>query len=163
MITRDDKKERLLKGRGLLKRRGLLKGRGLLSKERQLLWRRARVFHLWRLPLEFTSPTGGRTGFSELPAKSCLGRLLAGNGLEFSGTPRFRGTFRQGFPGRAKLGQHFRHHLARDVGQAEIPPLELEGQLGMVHAQAVQDGRLQVVDRHRIFHHVVTVVVCLSD
>jgi hypothetical protein len=37
MITRDDKKERLLKGRGLLKRRGLLKGRGLLSREKAIV------------------------------------------------------------------------------------------------------------------------------
>jgi hypothetical protein len=38
------------------------------------------------------------------------------------------------FPRKVALGQYFRHHLARDVGQAEIAALELEGQLGMVHA-----------------------------
>jgi hypothetical protein len=53
--------------------------------------------------------------------------------------PRFRGTSGEVwvpslFPRKVALGQHFRHYFARDVGQSEVAPLELEGQLGMVHA-----------------------------
>src|SRR5271170_3747109 len=41
--------------------------------------------------------------------------------------------------------------------------LELKGQLFMVHAEAMQDGRLQIVDMHRILRDVVTIVVGLAE
>jgi hypothetical protein len=41
------------------------------------------------------------------------------------------------------------------IGQAEVAALELERQFGMVDAQLVQDGGVQIVHMHRIFHDVV--------
>ena len=40
----------------------------------------------------------------------------------------------------------FLHHFAADVGQAEVAALEAEGEPGVIDAQEVQDGGLEVVD-----------------
>ena len=45
------------------------------------------------------------------------------------------------------------------VRQAEIPPLMPEGQFFMVDAQAMQHGRIQVVDVNRFIDHVVAEVI----
>src|SRR5262245_9074101 len=54
------------------------------------------------------------------------------------------------------------NHFAMDVGEAEVTALEAVRQLFMVDAQAVQDGRVLVVDVNRILHDVVAVIVGLS-
>jgi hypothetical protein len=45
------------------------------------------------------------------------------------------------------------------VGEPEIPSLEPIGQLGVIHAEAVQQRGLKVMHMHRIFDYVVAVVV----
>ena len=51
--------------------------------------------------------------------------------------------------------------VAVNVGQAEVPSLELVGQPRVVDAEAVQDRRVEVVDVHRVVDDVVGVVVGL--
>ena len=55
------------------------------------------------------------------------------------------------------------HHRPHHVGQPEMPALELVGQPRVIDAQAVQDGRVQVVHVDRIAGDVVAVVVGLAD
>ena len=49
-----------------------------------------------------------------------------------------------------------------DVGQAVVAALELEGQPGVVDAQAVEDRGVQVVDVDRVLDDVVAEVVGLA-
>ena len=49
-----------------------------------------------------------------------------------------------------------------DVGQAVVPALELVGQPGVVDAQAVQQGGVQIVHMHPVADDVVAVVVGLA-
>src|SRR4051794_16047740 len=48
--------------------------------------------------------------------------------------------------GRAGSREQLADHLALDIGQAEVAPLEAIGQLRVLQAEQVQDGRLEVVD-----------------
>ena len=52
------------------------------------------------------------------------------------------------------------HHFAVHVRQAEVPALVLEGELGVLDAEQVHHGRVQVVDV--VFGDVVAVVVGLA-
>ncbi len=61
-------------------------------------------------------------------------------------------------PGRIS-GQDLLDHRAMHVGQAMVPALVLEGQPGVVDAQAVQDRGVQVVDVDGISDDVVAEVV----
>src|SRR5262245_31938853 len=61
------------------------------------------------------------------------------------------------------LSQNVLDHFAVDIRQAEVPALELVGQAQVVHAEAAQHGRLQVVNVHGIGDHVVAVVVRLAN
>src|ERR1035437_1693937 len=70
-------------------------------------------------------------------------------------------TIRSG--GKSESGQNLINHIAGDVGEPEIASLELKRQLGVLNAQAVQDGGLQVVDVDRVFQNVVTEVVGLAQ
>ena len=49
---------------------------------------------------------------------------------------------------QARSGQD---DVAVDVGEAVVPPLELEGQLRVAEAQQVEHGGVQIVDVHGIF------------
>jgi hypothetical protein len=49
-----------------------------------------------------------------------------------------------------------------NVGEAVVAALELEGQAGVVDAEAAQHGGVQIVDVHGIADHVVAVVVGLA-
>ena len=60
------------------------------------------------------------------------------------------------------LRQEFLHHRSVDIRQPEIAPLIAVGQLGVIHAQAVQQRRIQVVHVDRILGDVVAVVVGLA-
>ena len=57
------------------------------------------------------------------------------------------------------LCQELRDHFAADVRQAEVPALELVGELRVVQAHQVKDGGVQVVDVDRVFDHVVAEIV----
>src|SRR6266481_9735599 len=50
-----------------------------------------------------------------------------------------------------------------DVREAEVAALEAVGELLVINAHAVQDGRVQIVDVDRIFDDIVTVVVGLAE
>ncbi len=63
----------------------------------------------------------------------------------------------------ANLDQQLFRYFTRNVGQPEMAALEFVGQPLVVDAQAMQDGRLQIVDVHRVGDHVVAVVVGLAD
>jgi hypothetical protein len=58
---------------------------------------------------------------------------------------------------RQNLADHFPGHIR----QPEIAALIAIGQTFLIHTQTMQDRRLNVVDMHGIFHHVVAVVVGL--
>ena len=51
------------------------------------------------------------------------------------------------------LGQQPLHHLAVDIGEAKFAALKAVGQLGVVHAEEVQDGGVKVVDGDRVLRH----------
>ena len=59
--------------------------------------------------------------------------------------------------------QNLRHHVAPDVRQSVVAPLETVGELGVPDSQQMQDGRLEVVGVDRITHHVVAKVVRRSQ
>src|SRR5258708_18295670 len=50
-----------------------------------------------------------------------------------------------------------------NVREPEVAALEAVGELLVINAHAVQDGRVQIVDVDRIFHDIVTVVVGLAE
>ena len=54
------------------------------------------------------------------------------------------------FPGRS--GEHFPHHPAVDIGQAEIAAGMAEGEPLVVDAQLVQQGGVQVMHVHLVLH-----------
>src|SRR5437763_690927 len=54
---------------------------------------------------------------------------------------------RQGYPASTSWsGEEFLHDATGYVGEAEVAALEAIGQLGVVEAQEVEEGRVQVVD-----------------
>src|SRR5262245_27911540 len=61
------------------------------------------------------------------------------------------------------LRQNPFHEGAVNVRQPEVTPLEFVRQPGVVDAQTMQDGRVQVVDVDRIACDVVTEIVRLAD
>src|SRR5262245_13000973 len=50
-----------------------------------------------------------------------------------------------------------------NIRQAEFTPLELKGEPGMVHTQAMQDRGVQVVHVHRVARDVIAEVIRLTD
>src|SRR5262245_25076681 len=65
-------------------------------------------------------------------------------------------------PDSSRIPEDPPHHFSVHVGQAEVPPLELEGQPLVVDPQQAEDGGLEVVHVYRVLHHVVGVVVGLA-
>src|SRR5204863_10163034 len=51
---------------------------------------------------------------------------------------------------------------AENVGQTIMAPLEFEGQLHVVHAQAMEDGSVQIVHVDRVLDDVIAEVVGFS-
>jgi len=56
---------------------------------------------------------------------------------------------------RGLLRENLLHDVSLDIGQPEIPSLEFESQPRVVNAQAMQDGRVQIVGVNRIARDVV--------
>ena len=48
------------------------------------------------------------------------------------------------------LGDEILYHVAMDVGQSIVTPLEMIGQLLVIQAQQMQNGSLQIVNMHRV-------------
>jgi hypothetical protein len=67
------------------------------------------------------------------------------------------------FAGRNDLSQDVLYHIAMHIRQAEMPPLELIGQLRVVNTQATQDCRVQIMDIHGILDDVVAEVVRFAE
>src|SRR5436309_10764225 len=61
--------------------------------------------------------------------------------------------------GLAPSHQNLLHHLPRDVGEAKIAALEAVGELGVVYAELLEEGGLEVVDVDRVLGDVVAEVV----
>jgi len=76
--------------------------------------------------------TLGETGRPSITLPSTSAELQAVLSLR-TDFGRDLGNFWSHYPWKGPLGKHFRHNLARNVGQAEVSPLKLEGQLGMIH------------------------------
>ena len=59
------------------------------------------------------------------------------------------------------LSEDLLHHM-RFLHSSEtgVESLKFESESLVVHPQAVEDGRIHIVDVHRIFDDVVTIVVC---
>ena len=51
------------------------------------------------------------------------------------------------------------HHLAVNIGQPEIAPLKTIRELFVIDAQAMENGRVLIVNVHRVLDDVVAVVV----
>ena len=62
----------------------------------------------------------------------------------------------------AVSGEQRRDHLAVNVGEPEVTPLEAVRQLFVVDTQTMKDCRVQIVDMNRILHDVVAEVVGLA-
>lgn len=61
---------------------------------------------------------------------------------------------RASFEPDRRLRNHLAHQLAVDIRQAEIAPLEAIGELRVIEAQEMENGGLQIVDVHAVFHRV---------
>ena len=64
--------------------------------------------------------------------------------------------------GAVALRQHRLHHLAEHIRQPVMSALELEGELCVIDAEAVEDGRVQVVHIDGIARDVVAEVIGLA-
>src|ERR1700722_19477851 len=62
-----------------------------------------------------------------------------------------------------KLREHLPNHLALHIGQSEIAALEAVGETLVVDPQTVEDGRLQIVNVHRVFDDIVGIVIGLAE
>ncbi len=60
------------------------------------------------------------------------------------------------------LSQDLFHHSTCHVGQPVIAATVAEGQLGVIEAQALQDGRVEIVDMAAVFEDARPKVVRLS-
>ena len=60
-------------------------------------------------------------------------------------------------------GQQFLFNRARDVGQPEMAALEFECQPLVIDAEAMQHGRLQIMDVHRIADDVVAEIIGFAE
>src|SRR5579883_3410462 len=61
------------------------------------------------------------------------------------------------------LRQHILHHISVYVREAEVPVLTLVGQLLVVDAETMKDGRVQVVNFNRIGRDVVAIVIRFAE
>src|SRR5689334_23179306 len=61
---------------------------------------------------------------------------------------------------RAFSGEQLLHDVAVNVGEPELAPLELVGELGVVQSHQMKNGGVKIVDLHWIFNDVVTKIVC---
>ena len=59
----------------------------------------------------------------------------------------------------AFLHQQLLHHLARDVGQAEVAALKTVGQFLVIEAQQMQHGRVEIVDMHLVLGRIETELI----
>ena len=59
--------------------------------------------------------------------------------------------------------QHLLDNFTGHIGEAEVSSLMPVRQLQMVKAEAVKDGRVQVVNVHLVFHYSHSEVVRLTD
>src|SRR5262245_32898367 len=64
-------------------------------------------------------------------------------------------------PRRLRSAEDCLHHLAVHVGQAEVAARVAIGEAGVLEAEQLQDGGVEVPDRNRVFHDIATVVVRL--
>src|SRR5260370_13568170 len=62
-----------------------------------------------------------------------------------------------------RSGEQLGDHLAVDVGKAVIAALEAVGQLLVVQAEQVQNGRLEVMDVDRILDDVIAQLVSCAE
>src|SRR5262245_26851266 len=60
------------------------------------------------------------------------------------------------------LRQQRTHDIPRHVGQAEVAALVAGDEPQVIQSQRVQHGRLDVVDVHRVFHHVPAPLISLA-
>ena len=61
------------------------------------------------------------------------------------------------------LVQNLMHDPPVHVGESVVPALEAESQTLVIDAEDVQQGRVQIVDVHGVFDHVVGEFVGLSE
>ena len=57
------------------------------------------------------------------------------------------------------LSQQLLDNLSGDVGEAEVAALEAVGEFGMIEAEQMQEGRLQIVHVNRVFDYVKAEIV----
>src|SRR5262249_17979933 len=62
-----------------------------------------------------------------------------------------------------ELGKNLPHYIPMYIRQPEIASLEAVRQARVLDAEAVEDGRVQVVDVHRVARDVVAVIVGLAE
>src|SRR5205823_4083703 len=75
--------------------------------------------------------------------------------------PRYRGAAYSGRPtaAQSRLGENAADHLAVNIGQAHVAAAEAEGDVGVVQAEQVQHGGVQVVHFDSPVNDVIAVLV----
>jgi hypothetical protein len=58
--------------------------------------------------------------------------------------------------------QQILHNVTANIRKAEASALMLVSQLGVIHPEAPQNGRMEIVNIHRILHNVIAVVIRLA-
>lgn len=64
---------------------------------------------------------------------------------------------------RRSSGEDVAYDLAVDIGEAVVTALELEGEPGVIHAEAVEQGGVQIMNVDRIARDVVVEVVGFTE
>ena len=62
-----------------------------------------------------------------------------------------------------RSGKQFAHYIAVDVGQAELPSLELVRETLVIDPETTQNRRLQVMDMDRVLDDIEAEVIGLAD
>src|SRR5262245_54684766 len=60
---------------------------------------------------------------------------------------------------RTRSSQEILDDFSRHIRQVAVPPAEALGQPGVIDAELMQNGRVPVIDRDRVAHHVVAELV----
>ena len=60
-------------------------------------------------------------------------------------------------------GEHSLHHVARDIGEAEVTAHVAVSETGVLEAEALEDGRLEIVDVDSVLGDLEAEVVGLAD
>ena len=61
------------------------------------------------------------------------------------------------------LREQLAHYISAHVSQPELAPLKFVSELGMIQTHQVQDRRVQVVNVHWVFSHVVPQLIRLAE